>query len=427
MKDRITLSAFALSIAALAATCDKVPLLAPSGSVISLTANALTVPTNGTVGLTAFVTESSGTAVQNGTTVSFSTTLGTVTPVQTQTTNGLAVATFTAGSASGVATVRAISGGATGGAGSGSGSGGTTTTTAANTVIITIGAAAVKTITVSANPTSVSPNGGSVTLTASVVDTTGGSLTGIPVNFSADHGTVNPAVATTDVSGLATTTLTTAVETKVTASAGSATGTATVTLRASPGVTLQCAFGNASCTAVAASDVNNTATVTFTVAKATGSSALREATLDFGDGSRQSLGTLAASATVPHTYSGSSGSTATYAAVVTATDLENERTTASTIVNVTPRAPLTIDLTAVQDKPIAGTGETVTFTAKVTGGTAQSFAWDFDGDGTVDATTSGNTTTHIYTTNGPAHASVTATTTDGRTVTGRAEFIVSGI
>src|SRR5512132_3470725 len=110
MKRLANLSALALLLAVLSVGCDKVPLLAPTGSAITLSANSSTVPTNGTVGLTAFVMESSGTPVQNGTTVRFTTTLGTVTPTEAQTTNGVAVATFNAGASSGVATIHAISG-----------------------------------------------------------------------------------------------------------------------------------------------------------------------------------------------------------------------------------------------------------------------------------------------------------------------------
>jgi phosphohistidine swiveling domain-containing protein len=69
----------------------------------------------------------------NGTTVRFTTTLGSVQPVETQTINGLAVATFQAGNLSGVADVRAVSSGPTG-------TGAATTT---NLVQITIGAAAI--------------------------------------------------------------------------------------------------------------------------------------------------------------------------------------------------------------------------------------------------------------------------------------------
>jgi adhesin/invasin len=427
-------SALAIVLAMLLAACDKVPLLAPTGSAVTLSANASTVPTNGTVGLTAFVTESSGTPVQNGTMVRFTTTLGTVTPADAQTANGVAVATFNAGANSGVATIHAVSGGAGGGSGStngGTGTGSTTTSTATNVVTITVGVAAVKTISVNASPTSVGPNGGSVAVTASVLDPNGGSLAGIPVTFSADHGGVNPGVAITDASGQATTTLTTSVETKVTASAGTASGTATVTLRPGPALTIKCTPASASgtCASVAASDATNAATVSFDIAKAAGSSALRDATINFGDGTSQGLGTLAGgTTTVAHSYSGSSnGSTATYTAVVTATDLDDERTSASTIVNVTPRSALTIDLAAAQGTSVPGQGQTVSFTATVTGGVAQSFAWDFDGDGTVDATTSSNKTSRVYISNGRYTVTVTVQTIDGRSSTARIEFIVTGV
>jgi len=429
---RITnVSALAIAVATLSASCDKVPLMAPTGSTVTLSANASTVATNGTVGLTAFVMESSGTPVQNGTTVRFTTTLGTVTPADAQTSNGVAIATFNAGTSSGVATIHAVSGAATGGSGTsgGTGTGTTTGVTATNMVTITVGVAAAKTLTVTASPTSVGPNGGSVSVTAMVLDPSGGSLAGIPVTFSSDHGNMNPGTAITDAGGQATSTLTTSVETKVTASAGAATGTATVTLRPAPAITVKCtpASGTGTCASVAASDASNTATVTFDVAKATGSSTLRDVTINFGDGTSQSLGTLAGGTiTVAHSYPGSSN-TATYTAVVTATDLDNERSTVSTIVNVTPRSALTVDLAATQSSSVANQGQSVAFTATVAGGVAQSFAWDFDGDGTVDATTSSSKISHVYTANGRYTAIVTVQTVDGRSASARTEFIVTGI
>jgi PKD repeat protein len=179
---------------------------------------------------------------------------------------------------------------------------------------------------------------------------------------------------------------------------------------------------------VAAADGSNSATVTFDVAKATGSSVLRDVTINFGDGITQGLGTLAAPVTVAHSYNGSSnGTTATYTASVTVTDVDNERSTASTIVNVTPRSALTIDLAASQATSVAGQGQTVTFTATVAGGVAQSFAWDYDGDGNVDATTSSNKVARVYTANGRYTATVTVQTIDGRSATARTEFIVTGI
>ena len=104
-----------LLLAAGAAACDKVPLLAPSGSTINLSASTKVLPVNGSTGLTAFVTESGGTPVQNGTTVRFTTTLGSVQPVETQTVNGIAVALFQAGPSSGVAEIHALSGNAVAG------------------------------------------------------------------------------------------------------------------------------------------------------------------------------------------------------------------------------------------------------------------------------------------------------------------------
>ena len=50
--------------------------------------------------------------------------------------------------------------------------------------------------------------------------------------------------------------------------------------------------------------------------------------------------------------------------------------------------------------------------------------WDF-GDGSSAVTTSSKTTTHAYAAAGTYIATVTVTTSDGRTVTGRIEFIVT--
>ena len=418
MKELLKYSAL-VALLAFTAACDKVPLLAPTGSSISLAANATNVPTGGTVGLTAFVTESSGTPVQNGTAVRFTTTLGTVTPADALTTNGIAVATFQAGSASGVAEVHAISGGAGGTSGTGTGA------TTNNVVKITIGAAAANTISLTANPASVSPNGGSTQIVATVLDTGGGSLAGIPVSFTSDQGSVNPSVAVTDSTGQATTTLFTSVDATVTATAGTKTGTVKVTARAAPGVTITCAPASGTgtnCANVQASASNNTGTVVFTVTKGTGTSSLRDVALDFGDGTSQGLGTLAGgAATVTHTYSGPSGSSPrSYTATARATDVNGETTSASTNVTITPRGQLSVDLTVT---PGDGTHPvTETFTATVTGGDAVRYDWNF-GDGTT-ATTTNNKTSHVYTQANNYTATVTVTTTDDRTGTGRVEFNV---
>jgi PKD repeat protein len=179
---------------------------------------------------------------------------------------------------------------------------------------------------------------------------------------------------------------------------------------------------------------SNTATVLFTVTRACGSSALRTATIEFGDGSSQSLGNLAGStATVAHTYAGPSESTPiSYTAVVQATDVTGESAAASTTVSVTPKPPITPISVTITDSCATATtsGQRCTFTATATGGgegttnaPIQSYTWDFD-DSSDDITTSGNTTAHVYTATGTYRVTVTVRTVDGRTATGRTEILV---
>ena len=410
----------------LAAGCEKAQLLAPTSSTITVSAASRILPLNGSTEITATVLEGSGTTVQNGTVVRFSTTLGTVNPVEVETRNGIAMTTFSAGGSSGVAEVRAISGAATGG------------TSNANLVQITIGAAAINTITIRANPGNVGPAGGTVALIASVVTESGRGVEGVPVTFNTDGGTLGASTVTSDSSGEARTTLTTNRQTVVSATSGSKTSSnLTITVRSGPGLTFTCAptAGTGNCSAVQAS-ANNTATVVFTIAKSTDSSNLTAATIDFGDGSSQSLGPLASSTTVSHAYAGPTGSNPrTFTAVVTATDINGERTTATTTVTVTPRAertPINVALTST-----CGTatfqGQRCEFTATATGGgeggtgnaAIESYTWDFgedEDDGTV--TTSGNVNSHVYTSDGRYTVVVTVRTADGRTANARTVVVI---
>jgi hypothetical protein len=214
---------FWIALAGAAAACDTVQLLAPTGSTVTLTAASIVVPTGGTTQVTAFVYESSGTPVQNGTTVRFSTNLGRVDPVETQTRNGYAVATFSAGDVSGIADVRAWSG-AAGGA---SGEGATTT----NVVQISVGSASVETVLLGANPGSLPAAGGTVELTATVLGTNGREMSNVFVLFASTEGQLGSTRVATDAFGQARTTLTTTQTAKVTASAGLKTAETTVTRR----------------------------------------------------------------------------------------------------------------------------------------------------------------------------------------------------
>ena len=428
-------TAVALFCVALIAGCDRAQLLAPTQSTIFVSAGTRVLPPNGSTEITAVVTEQAGTPVQNGTTVRFTTNLGRLDPVEAQTRNGVAVTTFFAANSSGLATVRALSGGATGGEGE----------TGTNSVDITVGAAAVETVTLRANPGSVGPNGGTVELIATVVSATGQPLEGIPVAFNTDQGDLSEANVTTNASGQARTQLTTSQQASVTATAGTKTSTPAVTiaLRAAPIVTISCAptAGTGNCAAVQASSANNTATVLFTVTKASGSSMLRSATIDFGDGSSQNLGNLAGgSATapvtlsLPHTYAGPSGSTpVSYTATVQAVDVNGEATTSSTVVIVTPKPAITPLSVTIADTcgTATTTGQRCVFTATVSGGgegatnaLIQSYTWDF-GDDSSEVTTAGNSTAHVYVAEGTFQVTVTVRTVDGRTATGRTELLIN--
>src|SRR5438045_3413937 len=97
-------------------SCNRVPLLAPSGSTITLTSATSVMAINGKATIFAQVNENAGTPPQAGTHVTFTTTLGTIEPSEASTdTSGRAAVTFTA-SSSGTASITAISGGATTGA-----------------------------------------------------------------------------------------------------------------------------------------------------------------------------------------------------------------------------------------------------------------------------------------------------------------------
>jgi hypothetical protein len=67
------------------AACEKVPLLAPTGSTITLTASTNALPVNGSTDIIAQVLESAGTPPHSGTVISFTTTLGFIEPSEART------------------------------------------------------------------------------------------------------------------------------------------------------------------------------------------------------------------------------------------------------------------------------------------------------------------------------------------------------
>lgn len=380
-------------VALAAASCDKVPLLAPTGATIVLSTSSIVLPTGGTATLTAFVSEAGaaaeqgGTPVQNGTTVRFITDIGEVSPASTEAHHGIATATFT-GSASGVATVRALSGSAANPA-----TGGT------NAETITIGAAAVDAVAVREAPSSVPASGGTVSVTASVTATSNRPLSGISVAFSSANGTLSAASATTDANGQATVQLTTNRESVVTAAVGGKQGTVNVTLGATASVSLLTGGG----TVLAGS----AASVTVTPTAGTSSRVV----LTWGDGSAASdLGLVSAATAATHVYA----NPGTFTIGATATDSGQVFTT-SIAITTGPRLGPTITAAPATAKLTAGAADFVfTIVPNVTNG-VRNLQLDFGDGETVDlgATTATTSISHRYLTIGSKVARVTQTDASG--------------
>lgn len=392
--DAWALSLFALVSAAIAGSCEKVPLLAPSGSTITLTASTNAMPANGTADIIAQVLEPAGTPPHSGTHVIFTTTLGSMQPSEATTDiNGRVAVKFMAGGANGTATITASSGGATTGTN--------------GAVKIAVGTAAVGRITLSANPATITCGGGTAVIIANVVDTNGNPLVGVPVNFSTTGGSLASSLVMTDANGNATTSLTTAVEATVTANVGAATGgtgttsgnSATVPVKVSglPTVTISSPGG----TLTAGTPI----TFTLSVQPASGGGAqIREVIVSFGDGDTRNLGAVSGSGiTVQHLYD----SEGTYTVAGKATDTLGCVAQGSTVVVVQSQAPVvTISFTRTDQV----TTWEYTFTANVFPSTTSvvSYSWNF-GDGTSETTT-GNTVSHRYT-KGTGNKTVTVTVT----------------
>jgi adhesin/invasin len=388
--------------AGLAAACDRVPLLGPSGSTIVLSAQASSLAPGASTQVTATVMESGGTPVHDGTLVRFSASMGRVDPAEVETRGGSATTTFIAGTSSGTAQVRATSGAAGGGEGD----------TPANVVSITIGGAAATVVTVSASPSRVGPSGGSVAVVASAVDAAGNRLVGVPISFSTNVGSLSSSSAVTDANGEARVTLTTDREAVVTARVGDKSSTVTVTASTAATVSL---------TTEPASPVVG-APVTLTVTPAAGTSP--RVVVNWGDGSTEDLGVVSASRTVRHTYQREGTFTITAAATA-----DGETFSSATNVTVSARPGINVNVTA---SPTSGPRCTpFTFTAETSGDTTASFSayrWTIDSNSDAEdetVTTSGNRLTRVFAQTGIKTVSVTATTTDGRSGNGQTQVVVT--
>jgi PKD repeat protein len=371
----------AIGIVSLAGACEKMPLLAPTGTVITLFPSASNVALNGEIEIIATLIEQgvaqtpgsgtggststpgAGTPVHNGTLVTFTTTIGRVEPREARTENGQVRVKFLAGSQSGTARVTAYSGGAV-----------------ATLDNLLVGTAAAARITVTATQQTLGSAGGSTEILARVENEGGSPVPGVPVTFTTNAGTVNPTTSTTDENGIARTTLTTSTQAVVTARVGAQTGDVTVGVTASLGLSLS-ASPNPTSAGVP---------TIFTITTAANSLA-REAVLSFGDGRQQSLGNISGNTTIAHVYS----SPGTYTATLSATDAGGTRQTQVTSVIV---GALGVTIAASPTNPSPGT--TVRFTANVTGTNVPVSRYEWTYDDGLRQTTTGNETSRQFDTRG---------------------------
>lgn len=388
---RVTPSAFLCTLLAVVASssCDKVPLMAPTNSTIRLVSSVGVLPLAGTADITAVVIEAAGTPVQNGTVVSFTASLGTFEPREARTTNGQVTVRYTAGSTSGKAAISAFSGG-----------------TKSDNLEILVGAAGAGGVNVSASQTIVPSFGGTTTIIATVVDTGGNPLKNTPVAFSATAGSLSRSTAFSDDLGEARTELQTNVDTTVTALVGAGTaavkGEVKITARDLPVVSI--AVVNS-----AAPNMTEAGIPTIFSLKhenlASGS-AIRSATINFGDGASASIGPLTGTTSIAHEYA----RTGFFTVSVTATDAVGLTNTSSLALQVTDR--FAIQFTVTPGQPVGGV---VQFQANSPvfrpNTTLRRVEWDF-GDGQVSATT-GLITTHRYTAIGTYRVRVRLFATNG--------------
>lgn len=189
--------------------CDKATPVAPSGSILVISANPTKIALNGTATITVIGRKPDGQPLNPGTEIRLSATNGSVPSIVQTDSSGNATATYQSNGTPGNATITATTG-------TGSGSGGTTTSDGTGTtsgsltasVTIQVGVSA-KTITVQPTPTSITPPVGdktsNVQLLALVRDANGQPQAGQGVNFGTDLGKLDSrgAIITTGADGLA--------------------------------------------------------------------------------------------------------------------------------------------------------------------------------------------------------------------------------
>jgi hypothetical protein len=124
--DRGSAALLLACVVGMASACDRLPMTAPTGSIVTLAAGSTETTVEGEVEIVALVNRGvlaggntagtvdglAGPPVNNGTVVLFTTTLGRLDPIEGTTRDGRVTVRLFAGSLAGTATIKAYSGGA---------------------------------------------------------------------------------------------------------------------------------------------------------------------------------------------------------------------------------------------------------------------------------------------------------------------------
>lgn len=372
---------FLLLAMVIAAACDKVPLLAPTESTITISVSSTQLLPGESVRVVATVVEQAGTMVHNGTLVTFTGSLGTFDPPEATTVNGKASTTFRSSGQTGKTMIGAVSG------------------AAKAEVEVTIAGLVVGTVTLRADPSTVPVTGGTVQLIAIVTEESGFLLSGAPVVFSSDNGQLAANSVITDANGEARTTLTTSRTSIVKARVGAKEGTVTVNATTLPTVAIS--------TSTTAPLVGLPVTITVTPGAAgTTGNAIRNVVLDFGDGTPpHNFGAISGASSVSHVYN----QAGTFTVTATATDITGLQSANSITITV-QRAVVNVSFT---NPPSTGqVGTSLSFTVSVTNSSnipITAVVVQFGDGQSATLPPSGGTAPHTYQTAGTFTVRATAT------------------
>jgi hypothetical protein len=180
--------------------CDKASPVAPNGTILSVSASPARISLTGQSTITVIGRKPDGNPLNDGTEIRLTASLGSIEPFVTVDRNGAATATFRADGRLGTARITAATGGSTGSGGTGTGgtgtgTGGSSSGTLTASIDVQVGEVA-GSILLQPTPTTLTSEGGTVSLLAIVLDASGQPLQNQGVNFTTELGTLRSRGAT---------------------------------------------------------------------------------------------------------------------------------------------------------------------------------------------------------------------------------------